>query len=411
MSYLSFLQGVHIFQCLNAFAHQFWHNSQALSCWLSRQVRYAWQMFACIATSRLASYKPLTILQPHDSSFSISSWTMSQSVNRSLPWQTHSSKRWGWGSETSANRLASKLRKHARMHQAIGSSAGALTLPIHWYAAHLHRYLRTTIYASGAWCCEEATDSGEIPGRCWKKGPAVDSESICTFLLEMTLATIKLPLGNVRMHCCTRIPTTDPMRPGSEKVGGGRKRLCSPEGPKRTLEAKKGQLVISEATIVYSAVLGTPFRPRRQESANSAPAYAMDRVAEPCAVMKFVSTDQSDPSFQLTGHAVCYCSSIWNWKLMDCSTSMWLEFLSSDKCEDGSGRLLSQAFSAARAKGCRGLRNQSASVTQLTGKRQPISCAGSQSPAESSCQAPKASQSELASMPYTKSPSSWRLPC
>jgi hypothetical protein len=33
---------------------------------------------------------------------------------------------------------------------------------------------------------------------------------------------------------------------------------------------------------VYSSTSGSPFRPLRQASAKSAPAYAIDSVAEPC---------------------------------------------------------------------------------------------------------------------------------
>ena len=60
----------------------------------------------------------------------------------------------------------------------------------------------------------------------------------------------------------------------------------SPLGPRRTLEEKKGSSETTlDSTKVYSSTSGSPFRPRKHASANSAPAYAMDRVAEPCAVI------------------------------------------------------------------------------------------------------------------------------
>ncbi len=63
---------------------------------------------------------------------------------------------------------------------------------------------------------------------------------------------------------------------------GRRGRDCTPEGPSRTLEAKKGSSVTCDCTKVGSTTLASPFRPRRHASANSAPAYAIDSVAEPC---------------------------------------------------------------------------------------------------------------------------------
>lgn len=61
----------------------------------------------------------------------------------------------------------------------------------------------------------------------------------------------------------------------------------SPLGPRRTLEEKKGSSETTlDSTKVYSSTSGSPLRPRKHASANSAPAYAMDSVAEPYAVKR-----------------------------------------------------------------------------------------------------------------------------
>lgn len=53
-------------------------------------------------------------------------------------------------------------------------------------------------------------------------------------------------------------------------------------GPKRTREEKKASSGTTlDSTKVNSSTLGSPLRPLKHASANSAPAYAMDSVAEP----------------------------------------------------------------------------------------------------------------------------------
>ena len=54
-------------------------------------------------------------------------------------------------------------------------------------------------------------------------------------------------------------------------------------GPSLTLEEKKGRPGTTvDCTKVYSSTPGSPLSPRRHASANSAPAYAIDSVADPC---------------------------------------------------------------------------------------------------------------------------------
>ena len=55
-----------------------------------------------------------------------------------------------------------------------------------------------------------------------------------------------------------------------------------PSVPSLTLvEKKESSGTMLESTYAYSSTLLSPLRPRKQASANSAPAYAIDNVAEP----------------------------------------------------------------------------------------------------------------------------------
>ena len=59
----------------------------------------------------------------------------------------------------------------------------------------------------------------------------------------------------------------------------------APVGPSLTLDEKKGRPGTTvDCTNAYSSTFGSPLSPRRHISANRAPAYAMDSVADPCAV-------------------------------------------------------------------------------------------------------------------------------
>jgi len=58
--------------------------------------------------------------------------------------------------------------------------------------------------------------------------------------------------------------------------------LNAPLGPSLTFDAKNGSSVTLDSTKLHSTTFGSPLRPRKQASAKSAPAYAMDSVAEPC---------------------------------------------------------------------------------------------------------------------------------
>ena len=54
-------------------------------------------------------------------------------------------------------------------------------------------------------------------------------------------------------------------------------------GPSLTLDEKKGSPGTTlDCTNAYSSTFGSPLSPRRHISANSAPAYAIDSVADPC---------------------------------------------------------------------------------------------------------------------------------
>ena len=57
--------------------------------------------------------------------------------------------------------------------------------------------------------------------------------------------------------------------------------VSTPSRPSVTLEAKNAASVILDSTYVHSTMLASPFLARKHASANKAPAYAIESVAEP----------------------------------------------------------------------------------------------------------------------------------